>query len=114
MFVSLNHLLSEAIHRLLKRMYYYYKFCALEQQSCDMDNTIFTNKTSFYCKRVIKLLNLAVKKVIFVLVFLAVVFVYSLLDQEDFKHFITKYPFFKLQFHTLKSMNLLSDFLIKS
>lgn len=83
-------------------MYYYYKFCALEQQCYDMDDTIFTNKASFYCKRAIKLLNLGVKKVIFVLLFLAVFFVYSLLDQEDFMHFITKYPFFKLHFHNIK------------
>ena len=95
-------------------MYHCYKLCALEQQSYDMGNTIFTNKASFYCKRALKLLNSGVKKVIFVFVFLAVIFVYSLLDQQDFMHFITKYPCFKLQFHTLNSMNLLSDFLTKS
>ena len=38
------------------------------------------------------LLKLGVKKVIFVFTFLAVIFVYSLLDQEDFMHFVTKYP----------------------
>ena len=91
-----------------------YKLCALEQQSYDMGDTIFTNKASFYCKRALKLLNSGVKKVIFVFVFLAVIFVYFLLDQQDFMHFITKYPCFKLQFHTLNSMNFLSDFLTKS